>query len=112
MNRKNRELVTLVDRYAAGEINRRGFLAKMGKMSAGAIFGGAAAASVLHHHAAAAPAGMVSLQTPTAAAGGTVVAATIDKPVNMDPAFAELYSSMQVYQNIFSKLVYVDADYN
>ncbi len=44
--------------------------------------------------------------------GGTVVAATIDKPVNMDPAFAELYSSMQVYQNIFNKLVYVDANYN
>ena len=40
------------------------------------------------------------------------MAATIDKPVNMDPAFAELYSSMQVYQNIFNKLVYVDADYN
>lgn len=41
--------------------------------------------------------------------GGTIVAATVDKPVNMDPAFAELYSSMQVYQNIFNKLVYVDA---
>jgi len=40
-----------------------------------------------------------------------VVAATIDKPVNMDPAFAELYSSMQVYQNIFSKLVYTDANF-
>ena len=43
--------------------------------------------------------------------GGTITAATIDKPVNMDPAFAELYSSMQVYQNVFSKLVYVDRNY-
>lgn len=42
--------------------------------------------------------------------GGTLVAATIDKPVNMDPAFAELYSSMQVYQNVFSKLVNAQRD--
>ena len=32
----------------------------------------------------------------------------MDKPVNMDPAFAQLYSSLQVYQNVYSKLVYVD----
>jgi peptide/nickel transport system substrate-binding protein len=55
---------------------------------------------------------------PTAAAvtgpqqGGKLVAATIDKPVNMDPAFAELYSSMQVYQNIFSFLINLDRDSN
>ena len=36
--------------------------------------------------------------------------ATVDKPVNMDPADAQLYSSMQVYQNIFHKLVNVDDD--
>ncbi|MBZ9935630.1 ABC transporter substrate-binding protein [Mesorhizobium sp. BR1-1-16] len=42
--------------------------------------------------------------------GGTLTAATIDKPVNMDPAFAELYSSMQVYQNVFNKLVYAQRD--
>ena len=30
----------------------------------------------------------------------------------MDPAFAELYSSMQVYQNVFSKLVNLDRDNN
>src|SRR5215813_3640577 len=42
--------------------------------------------------------------------GGTLTAATIDKPVNMDPAFAELYSSIQVYDNVFAKLVYVTRD--
>ena len=48
----------------------------------------------------------------TPKSGGTLVAATIDKPVNMDPAFAELYSSMQVYQNVFSKLVNLDRNNN
>ena len=44
--------------------------------------------------------------------GGRAVFATVDKPVNMDPADAQLYSSMQVYQNIFHKLVNVDADFS
>ena len=42
--------------------------------------------------------------------GGRAVLATVDKPVNMDPAYAQLYSSLQVYQNIYNKLVNVDAD--
>ncbi|MET0852378.1 MAG: ABC transporter substrate-binding protein [Candidatus Rokuibacteriota bacterium] len=40
--------------------------------------------------------------------GGTLRIATVDKPVNMDPGFAQLYSSLQVYQNVYNKLVYVD----
>ena len=40
--------------------------------------------------------------------GGTLRVATVDKPVNMDPGFAQLYSSLQVYQNVYNKLVYVD----
>jgi peptide/nickel transport system substrate-binding protein len=40
--------------------------------------------------------------------GGTLRVATVDKPVNMDPGYAQLYSSLQVYQNVYSKLVYVD----
>jgi peptide/nickel transport system substrate-binding protein len=40
--------------------------------------------------------------------GGTLRVATVDKPVNMDPGFAQLYSSLQVYQNVYSKLVNVD----
>jgi peptide/nickel transport system substrate-binding protein len=40
--------------------------------------------------------------------GGTLRVATVDKPINMDPGYAQLYSSLQVYQNVFSKLVYVD----
>lgn len=44
-------------------------------------------------------------------ADNTLTAATIDKPVNMDPAFAELYASMQVYQHVFAKLVQMDETY-
>ena len=40
--------------------------------------------------------------------GGTLRLATVDKPVNMDPGYAQLYSSLQVYQNVYNKLVYVD----
>ncbi len=40
--------------------------------------------------------------------GGTLRVATVDKPVNMDPGYAQLYSSLQIYQNIYNKMVYVD----
>jgi peptide/nickel transport system substrate-binding protein len=40
--------------------------------------------------------------------GGQLKVATVDKPVNMDPGYAQLYSSLQVYQNVFNKLVYVN----
>jgi peptide/nickel transport system substrate-binding protein len=40
--------------------------------------------------------------------GGILRVATVDKPVNMDPGYAQLYSSLQVYQNVYSKLVYAD----
>jgi peptide/nickel transport system substrate-binding protein len=116
-NQKNRELMNLVDGFAAGELSRRSFIRRMSGLGAAAVFGGAAATALTMRHGAAAPAGSSvgvrrSFQDPEPRAGGTIVAATIDKPVNMDPAFAELYSSMQVYQNIFDTLVYVDADYN
>src|SRR4030095_1526624 len=34
--------------------------------------------------------------------------ATVDTPVNMAPGSAQLSSSLQVYQNVYNKLVYVD----
>src|SRR5262249_48258303 len=40
--------------------------------------------------------------------GGILKVATVDKSVNMDPGYAQLYSSLQVYQNVYNKLVYVD----
>jgi peptide/nickel transport system substrate-binding protein len=43
--------------------------------------------------------------------GGAAVLATVDKPVNLDPADGQLYSSMQVYQNVFSSLIDVDPNF-
>jgi peptide/nickel transport system substrate-binding protein len=50
----------------------------------------------------------VALAQGTPKRGGTLRVATVDKPVNMDPGYAQLYSSLQVYQNVYSKLVNVD----
>jgi peptide/nickel transport system substrate-binding protein len=44
----------------------------------------------------------------TAAAGGRAILATVDKPVNLDAADGQLYSSIQVYQNIYASLLYVN----
>jgi peptide/nickel transport system substrate-binding protein len=43
--------------------------------------------------------------------GGRITVAIVDQPVNMDPADAQLYSSIQVYDNIFSKLIEVMPDF-
>ena len=102
-----------LNKYREGRITRRQLL------SAASLVGGLGLAQALL--AGCLPAAQ---PTPQAAAaltsapakpatpkrGGTLVAATIDKPVNLDPAFAELYSSMQVYQNIFSFPVNVTRD--
>jgi peptide/nickel transport system substrate-binding protein len=45
-------------------------------------------------------------------AGGSLAMAQVDTPVNMDPRDAQLYSSMQIYQNIFQKLINIEADYS
>ncbi|HEX5402211.1 MAG TPA: hypothetical protein VFX16_07915 [Pseudonocardiaceae bacterium] len=44
--------------------------------------------------------------------GGSATLAIEDNPVNMDPADGQLYSSLQVYQNIFSELLEVDTNFN
>ncbi|MCU1681082.1 MAG: ABC-type dipeptide transport system, periplasmic component [Amycolatopsis sp.] len=43
--------------------------------------------------------------------GGKAILAIQDNPVNLDPADGQLYSSLQVYQNIFSELLTVDSDF-
>ncbi|MGH2549886.1 MAG: ABC transporter substrate-binding protein, partial [Thermomicrobiales bacterium] len=118
-NEKNRELMKLVENFAAGDLDRRKFIKRMSGLGAGAMFGGAVATALTARNGLAAPANRgrgfgnaFQDASPVPTPGGTVVAATIDKPVNMDPAFAQLYSSMQVYQNIFDTLVYTDANYN
>ncbi len=113
-DRRDQALMNLVEHFVAGDLSRRDFMRRMVALGGGAVFGGSLATALASRSAVAAPVQAMRLfqGDPPPVRGGTVVAATIDKPVNMDPAFAELYSSMQVYQNIFNKLVYTDADYN
>ncbi len=90
-----------VGKYLQGRISRRQLLISL------SIVGGTALAQPL---LAGTGVRVARAQGATPRRGGTLVAATIDKPVNMDPAFSELYSSMQVYQNVFSRLVNLERD--
>lgn len=112
-DQRDRALMEIVDHFVGGEVSRRDFVRRVASLGGGALLGGSVAAAAVARSATAAPSRAVGrLQgDPAPVRGGTVVAATIDKPVNMDPAFAELYSSMQVYQNVFDTLVYTDANY-
>src|SRR5262245_3822771 len=82
----------------SGGITRRGWLKGAGGLAAGAGIGTF----------------LGPVRVPSARAqgqakrGGILKVATVDKPVNMDPGYAQLYSSLQVYQNVYNKLVYID----
>lgn len=112
------ELINSVDSFFEGEVDRRSMLKRLSKIGAGTVIGGALASFTGGQELFAStsyPIGhgrRTRHQSTTPVPGGTVVAAIVDKPVNMDPAFSQLYSSMQVYQNIFNSLVYVDSGYN
>ena len=99
------------DRQAAGErvdlrategggLTRREWFQRTGGLGAGAALGGLLGRGPGPAWAQGAPG--------TPKSGGTLRVATVDKPVNMDPGYAQLYSSLQVYQNVYNKLVYVD----
>lgn len=104
------QVADLVGKFRRGAITRRELLAGLSVLGGLTAVSGAIP-SLLRSVGVDAPGIEPALAASTPRRGGTITAATIDKPVNMDPAFAELYSSMQVYQNVFSKLVYVDRNY-
>jgi peptide/nickel transport system substrate-binding protein len=101
MNLQKDQAFDFLAKFQDGRINRRQLLHSLSVVGAMGVASSVAPALVQQSRAQTVPA---------AKRGGTLVAATIDKPVNLDPAFAELYSSMQVYQNIFNKLVYANRD--
>ena len=102
MSLQKEQVHDFVKKYSEERISRRQFL-----QAVTTVGGVAVAQSMMPGFRLA-----TALAQGTPKSGGTLVAATIDKPVNMDPAFAELYSSMQVYQNVFSKLVNLDRNNN
>lgn len=123
MSLQEEQVYDFVKRYQEGRITRRQFLHALSLVGGLTVAGGVVPALLAGCGPAETPSGAAPTATTAAAAptattaagvpkrGGTLVAATIDKPVNMDPAFAELYSSMQVYQNIFSFLVNLNRDF-
>jgi peptide/nickel transport system substrate-binding protein len=87
----------------ADGMDRRTFLRRTGGLAVAAGLGG----------------GLLEAVGPAAAAtkaltpqrGGEITMAIVDQPVNMDAADGELYSSIEVYDNIFSKLINVTPDF-
>jgi nitrous oxide reductase len=88
MNLQKDQAFDFLAKFQDGRINRRQLLHSLSVVGAMGVASSVAPALVQQSRAQTVPA---------AKRGGTLVAATIDKPVNLDPAFAELYSSMQVY---------------
>ena len=101
MSLQEEQVRDFIGKYKQGRISRRQLLTAL------SIVGGTAFAHSILPGIGIRSAGAQNL---TPRRGGTLVAATIDKPVNMDPAFAELYSSIQVYQNVFSRLINLERD--
>ena len=54
----------------------------------------------------------VAVAQETPVMGGTLMAGITGQPDTMDPAKAGIYTSLQIYDNIYSKLLYVDKDLN
>src|SRR5262245_19161587 len=87
----------------SGAIDRHTFLKRSGAVvaavsGAGAVLGAPGTAGA-------------RVSAPAPVRGGQITLATVDQPVNMDPADAQLYSSIQVYDNIFSKLIEVTSSF-
>lgn len=121
MDDAKEQLVQLEQAYRAGKMDRREFMRKA--LQTGAAVAGSGLLAQMLLGCARQPGTESTAPAPTAPAGGqttpatpkkggTLTVATVDKPVNMDPAFAELYASMQVYQHIFGHLVYMDDKFN
>lgn len=92
-----------------GSMNRRAFLRRAGMTGALAATGGLGGVLA---GCGRGETGESAAEADQPVSGGELSLATIDTPVNMDPADAELYASMQVYQNVFHKLINVDQDFN
>jgi len=114
----NGDVINALNLFTTPKVSRRSLVKGLSGTGAGAALGIVALHGFENQRALAMPARLMlpgssaRLQGADPTPGGTVVAAIVDKPVNLDPAYSQLYSSMQVYQNIFNSLVYIDAEYN
>ncbi|WP_329131222.1 ABC transporter substrate-binding protein [Streptomyces sp. NBC_01476] len=105
----NDRAASLANGFLSGRISRRDLFRR-----SAALGGGAVAATTLGSLLAACgpndSAGAKSSAAPTGkpVTGGTLTAALTGNPSSMDPAAAGIYTSLQVIDNIFSKLIVFD----
>jgi peptide/nickel transport system substrate-binding protein len=93
----------------AKEIDRRTFVRRAGALGALGATGGLGSLLAACGKSGGGTTAATSGATPGKAInGGRAVLATVDKPVNLDAADGQLYSSIQVYQNLYASLLYVD----
>lgn len=111
VNHAETEIVKHV-RQLARTVSRRDLLRTAAVGAAGLALTGAVSAN----GASAAGAGSARLAPgryqDTPVRGGTLTAAITGQPDTMDPHKAGIYASLQVYDNIYSKLVYIDQELN
>lgn len=107
MNDEELQAERLARTFISGHISRRDLFRR-----AGLIGGAAVAAGTLGPLLAACSSGATSPSPSSSAgkpvAGGRLVAALTGNPSSMDPAAAGIYTSLQVLDNIFSKLLTMD----
>jgi peptide/nickel transport system substrate-binding protein len=96
--------------FLTGDLSRRSFLARAAGFSAAALSAtslGAVLSACSSSTTSGQPSGGAATGTPTA--GGTLKAALTGEPDTIDPATSTIYTGAQVYDNIFNKLIDLDA---
>ncbi len=101
--------------FLRGDLSRRDFLRRAGGFSAAALastsLGAMLAACSKKKSSTAASTGTTgSTGAGSMKPGGTLQAALTGEPDTLDPATSTIYTGAQVYDNIFSKLIDIDAD--
>jgi peptide/nickel transport system substrate-binding protein len=100
-NESNRNDLVHRSNLLARAINRRQFLGGIAAAGAATVMAGSIGKTLT-----------ASAQDSSPVAGGTLAVALTGQPDTLDPQKAGVYTSSQVTDNIFSKLVYVDAELN
>jgi peptide/nickel transport system substrate-binding protein len=101
-------LADLERRYREGRISRRGFVTAMAAATVAVAFAGSTRAALAAAERRAAQ--LDHLAAPKR--GGILKAGLTGQPDQLDPATSSVYTAAQIYDNIFDKLVVLDANGN
>src|SRR5689334_21361366 len=101
-------LAALERRYRTGGISRRAFITALAAATVATIHGGSTRAALA---AAARRAEQLDHQS-APRRGGILKAGLTGQPDQLDPATSSVYTAAQIYDNIFDKLVVLDANGN